>query len=820
MNSGNRKFLDWETSKLLIVIAGIVLGQAILYGPSLIGEKILLPLDILAQQGVYIPPTPETATIVPHNIVLSDLVVLFEPARQFAISEIHQGRFPLWAPYQYGGVPFVWPKYSLFLLLECCTKSPVILAWTQLFAALVAGIGMYFFCRRTLQVGFWPATVCAWCYPLTAFFVLWQGYPTGLAVYWLPWIFLAVDKTASSTNRLAAIGLSVVTFLVLTSGHIDLAGQVLLGSGIYATWCLWRAHPGEWFQRKFWTAISMLILGWGLGFLLAAPHILPLVEYAKTGSRMIHRSTGVEERPPVGLTALPQVVLPDIYGTTEKGSTFIAIEREPSLPESTTAAYAGVLATLLVAPLAWFSRRHRAVNAFWIFFAFFGLSWSLNVPGFVDLLRLPGLNMMSHNRLGFLTSFAILSLTAIGLENLLCGSVQRRWWFWLPAGLLAGLFAWCMYRIMILPEPIANQSNFDAFYMTHLKSIQITRNVNEIQAWFTRHYVIMAEFCALGFVGWLLLWLQKSARFLFPALAILLTGDLLRFDYGRNPQCDPSLYYPKIPVFDQVAQSIPGRVTSGLPASVVFMAGLNDIKGYDSIDPARMVNLLKRVADPRSVILPHAQIQYFIPIVIFSPPSGLRLPPVLDMLDVRYGIFRGAPPPFLRPAFQGGNYMVFVNSNALPRVFNPKSVQTMTNDEAELTALISSQFNPANVAFVETPVELPADCRGTAQITNETPTHITIAAHMETPGLVVLADNWDKGWHAYWNGQPVPVLRANYAVRGVVVPAGNGTLEFIYQPASLILGLWLAGLAVIVLAGWLIVINIRMVKKVPPLSGQ
>jgi hypothetical protein len=400
-------------------------------------------------------------------------------------------------------------------------------------------------------------------------------------------------------------------------------------------------------------------------------------------------------------------------------------------------------------------------------------------------------------------------MTAIGLENLLCGFVQRRWWFWLPAGLLAGLFAWCIYRSMILPEPIANQSNFNAFYMTHLRSIQITLDVNEIQAWFTRHYVIMAELCALGCVGWLLLWLQKPVRFLFPAFAILLMGDLLRFDYGRNPQCDPSLYYPKIPVFDQVAQSIPGRVTSGLPASVAFMAGLNDIKGYDSIDPARMVNLLRRAADPRSVILPHAQIQYFIPIVKFSSPAGLRLPPILDMLDVRYGIFRGMPLPSVRPAFQGSNYMIFVNSNALPRVFIPKSVQTVTKDEEELTALASPQFSPANVAFVETPVELPADCRGTARITSETPTHIAIAARMQTPGLIVLADNWDRGWRAYWNGKSVPVLRANYAVRGVVVPAGSGTLEFVYRPASLVLGLWLAGFAALVLICWLVIIRIR-----------
>src|SRR5205823_9713457 len=85
----------------------IVLGQAILYGPSLIGQKILLPLDLLARPEMYIPQTAETAKIVPHNFMLVDLIDVYEPARQFAASEIHQGRFPLWAPYQYGGAPFV-----------------------------------------------------------------------------------------------------------------------------------------------------------------------------------------------------------------------------------------------------------------------------------------------------------------------------------------------------------------------------------------------------------------------------------------------------------------------------------------------------------------------------------------------------------------------------------------------------------------------------------------------------------------------------------------------------------------------------------------
>jgi len=692
----------------------------------------------------------------------------------------------------------------------------------QLFAALVTGTGMYFFCRQSLRVSFWPATVCAWCYPLTAFFVLWQGFFPGLVVCWLPWLFLSVDKTIRGINFRTAIGLSIVTFLVLTSGQIDVAGQVFLGAGIYAIWCLWDAHPGGWFHRNFWTASVTLILGWGLGFLLAAPHLLPLLEYSQTGSRMVHRSEGTEERPPVGLAALPQVVLPDIYGTLEQGSTFISPWFEPNLLESTTAAYTGVFATLLLAPLAWCSRRHRAINVFWVFLAFFGLSWCLDVPVFVDLLRLPGLNMMSHNRLVFLTSFAILALTATGLETLLHGPIQRRWWFWLPAVLLAALCGWCAYRSIVLPEPITTQTKFDAFYQKRWPLVQITTDVEPIQEWFIRHYIIMAVFCGLGFLGWLFLWFQQAGRFRWlPVLTALLIGDLLWFGHGRSTQSDPALYYPKISVLDEVARSVPGRVigVNCLPASMAVMQGLNDIRGSDAIDPARMVALLKTAAEPSEEIS-YAATQYLVPKGNTVPPSTVQFAPVLDMLGVRYAIFRGDPLASYHPLYQGNDYWVLINSNALPRVFVPKSVTTTTSDGEELEALASPQFNPAEVAYVESLVELPALCRGTAEITNEIPTRIMVSVHMETPGLIVLADNWDKGWQAYWNGRSVPVLRANYAVRGVVVPAGTGTLEFVYRPASLILGLWLAGLAVIVLAVWLIAIKIRMVQtKAPPLSG-
>ncbi len=421
MNEKKLNFSRWlerRFSRLAIVLAGIVLGQFLLYGPSLTGQKVLLPLNCLVKPNNYLPRTPQTSKL-NGDPTPADLVLLFEPDRRFAVREFTAGRFPLWATAKFGGVPFIWPKYSPFFLFTCLTASPVILAWAQLLTALVAGTGAYLFCRHVLPVGFWPATLVAWCYPITGFFIFWQGYPTGAAVYWLPWLLLAVDQAVRGSS-IAPAGLALATGLALVSGHIDVAALVLLVSGLFALWRLYEVHGRQIFQRAAAKMALVLLLGWGLGVLLAAPNILPVMEYARTGQRMSQRYNGQEERPPVGLVALPQAVLPDVYGSSKIGSFPMYIQTgETNLPESSAAAYAGLLAALFVAPLAWCSRRHRSLNVFWLLLAVLGLSWCLDLPGVVDLLSLPGMNMLSFNRLVFATAFAVLALTAIGLETLL-----------------------------------------------------------------------------------------------------------------------------------------------------------------------------------------------------------------------------------------------------------------------------------------------------------------------------------------------------------------------------------------------------------------
>ncbi len=807
-----------EPSRLIrvfVILAGITFGQCVLYGPSLVGNKVLLPLDILAQQNVYTPRTPENSGIEAQNPTLTDNVYVYEPNRHFLSSELRAGRLPMWAPFQFGGVPFIWPKFSPFLLLQSCVSSPGVLPWVQLLSALVAGAGAYLFFRRVLSVSFWPAAFGAWCYPLTGFFVFWLGCPTSLPVCWLPWLFLMVHFVVHRTSPLAPVGLALTTGLVLVSGFPDVAAQVLLGSGLFGLWQCFTLAPKHRFSFDVVKAATRLAACWGLGFLVAAPYLLPVVEYSQTGSRMARRGAGNEERPPIGLAAVPQVVLPDMYGATRAG-TVRSVSDHPA--ESTAAAYAGVLATLLVAPLAFCSKRHLRINLFWVALCFFGLAWCANVPGLVQLLRLPGLNMMSHNRLVFLASFAIISLAAIGLDALRLGLVTWKRWVWVPIGLLGCLCLWSLYCIMNLPEPIQTQLSHLILQGKQFGWVHDLEGVERVQNWFIRYYSMAAIWCGIGLLGWFLLRrLQIQPASIVTVFGALMFGDLLWFGYGRIAQCAPNLYFPRIPALEWVANSGPGRIMGYgcLPATLSEMAGLNDIRGHDAVEPARMVELITLASEGVSLMPRYATTMQVAPKAIIAPSGEFQLSPIMAMLGLRYVVLRGSPPANASPDFRGTDYWIMKNPGAMARVFVPKRVELVADSKSRLQKMSASSFNPAEIAYVEVPVNLPVSCIGKASVTEAVPTQITVNAQMETPGLVVLADRWDKGWRAYLDGKDEPILIANHAIRGVVVPAGTHRLVFRYQPASFTWGLRMAGLAALLILCWFAVAMWQRKARMP-----
>ncbi len=794
--------------RFLILAAGVVVTHFILFAPSLLGRKILLPLDMLAMPNAYLPSGPEYAGVEPRNVTLTDEVFQFEFQRRFAASEFRAGRVPLWSPYHYCGAPFFFNSFSPFNVPYYLFPHPLTLAWTHVLVALVAAAGAYVFFREVLGVGFWPAVVTAWCLPLTAFFQLWLGFFLSFTAAVFPWVLVAVERVIRRPFGWGGPCLALVTGVLLVSGAFDIAGQSLLAAGLFALWRLGERYFRDRDARPAYTRAGVLAGAWAIGFLLAAPSLAPLAEYLPTGLRMQNRARNQSERPPIGLAALPQMVFPMFYGSLERGWSWLLPDAvsDPvaagNLQESGAQAYAGLFAVLVVAPLGLASRRLRSLNLFWLLMGLLAAAWTLNVPVLTTVLQLPGLNLMSHNRFLFVTGFAVLVLTAAGLDAVAKGEVVWSRWFLVPVLLLVLLGAWCAERVVDVNE-LARVPPPGKEVRPPGPGLQAPGEGRDNLAWY---WAVSVAGCGIGLALWLVVF-RASPRVAVAVLGAAMVADLLWFSRDQNPQSDPALYYPNLPPLAELGkrtETAPGRVVGlgCLPPLLPQTYAFRDVRGYDAVDPARVVSLLLEVRDKRMPLFPYAMTQTFLPKFQTGPAGEPRLPPVLDMLNVRYLVGRGDPPPAFRPlVLSGDDYWVYENRQALPRAYVPASV-TVRGAERIPGLVTAVDFDPRAVAYVSTGPPLTGPCKGSAEVIGETPVEVRLAVDMETPGMLVLADQWYAGWKADLDGRPLPVEPVNHAVRGVRLPAGKGTLVFRYEPAGWARGVALFAVAAALLAAW------------------
>ena len=67
------------------------------------------------------------------------------------------------------------------------------------------------------------------------------------------------------------------------------------------------------------------------------------------------------------------------------------------------------------------------------------------------------------------------------------------------------------------------------------------------------------------------------------------------------------------------------------------------------------------------------------------------------------------------------------------------------------------------------------------------------------PSIVVLSENSYPGWRVYVDDQASEILRVDYNLRGVQVPAGEHRVSFVYRPWSVMGGLLVSLLTATVL---------------------
>lgn len=134
-----------------------------------------------------------------------------------------------------------------------------------------------------------------------------------------------------------------------------------------------------------------------------------------------------------------------------------------------------------------------------------------------------------------------------------------------------------------------------------------------------------------------------------------------------------------------------------------------------------------------------------------------------------------------------GPFALLEFTGALPRAKLYSQWQASTNDQQTLQQLTSADFNPEQTVILSSEAPAPAadgNAPGQVEFASYAPKHIKLAAKAQTPSVLLLNDRYDPDWKAFVDGKPAPLLRANFIMRGVHVPAGEHTVEFRFQPKT------------------------------------
>ncbi|MBU1013194.1 MAG: YfhO family protein [Bacteroidetes bacterium] len=135
----------------------------------------------------------------------------------------------------------------------------------------------------------------------------------------------------------------------------------------------------------------------------------------------------------------------------------------------------------------------------------------------------------------------------------------------------------------------------------------------------------------------------------------------------------------------------------------------------------------------------------------------------------------------------------FLNRDAMGNAWFVKNIKWVENANDEFAAMTS--VNPREDAAVNIEFKgmelgnLGFDPMASIKLENYKPHILTYKSSSNANMLAVFSEiYYPKGWHVYIDDKPVDYLRANYLFRSLVIPAGNHTIVFKFEPRSYILG--------------------------------
>lgn len=282
------------------VLAGVILllVPLIWFAPVVLGGKTLLPADNLYQFQPWASQAGLAGVGVPHNELLSDLVLENYVWKTFLRQAISQGELPLWNPYLFSGVPFLaagqhsalYPLSLVFYALPLPLAYGVF-TWLQL---AIAGFGMFFF-GRALRLGRAASLFAGLAMMFSGFLVVSVVFSMIIAAAaWLPWLLACIEMIIRKQEDKGdvpyspipyVIGGAVILGIQALAGHPEITVITLLTAGFYSFVRLLMAWRRLGTLRRPIRLAGWLLVMVTLGIALGAIQLIPLFELVSTSFR-------------------------------------------------------------------------------------------------------------------------------------------------------------------------------------------------------------------------------------------------------------------------------------------------------------------------------------------------------------------------------------------------------------------------------------------------------------------------------------------------------------------------------------------------------
>ena len=169
--------------------------------------------------------------------------------------------------------------------------------------------------------------------------------------------------------------------------------------------------------------------------------------------------------------------------------------------------------------------------------------------------------------------------------------------------------------------------------------------------------------------------------------------------------------------------------------------------------------------------------------------AGITNPFVLNLLNVKYVISDRYDSIYGNLVFNGTRKVIF-NPNHLPRAFLVKSYQ-VSDPYTILLKMRNAEFNPREVVYLENDLNVkiePPDSNSYVQILEYQIQKIKLKVKASGNNLLFLSETWYPRWKCFIDGKEVPIIKANYVFRAVVVPEGEHEVIFVYKDDKFELG--------------------------------